>query len=345
MRSDENTHRSQTSKLSWPRLALISALVLLIGSVQQPSYADTTIFRLGTGGSAGTYYPIGSLIANALTSSSELHSEQPYGMKELVVIAQRATGSASNVIDIADGLLEGGLAQANVVHWAYSGAGPFAEDEPRANLRGLGTLYLESMHIVVRIGSDIEQVSDLAGKRVSLAEQGSGTRLDSLIVLREFELNDNSLNAVYLNTSDAIERMRNNELDAFFIIAGYPIQQVSAVIAEGIAKVIPLSGPRVDKIIANYPFFSQNVIPVGTYDNTSEIFTIGEPAQFIVSEDLDKELVYKLTAMLWSAQTLDLLATGHPKGHEVTIDAALTGMNIPLHPGALRFYEEQGLTQ
>ncbi len=301
--------------------------------------------RIGTGSSAGTYYPIGTLIAESITGSSQLHAGTAYEEPDLVAIAQRASGSASNVADLNDGLLEGALAQANIVHWAYEGSGPFEDEEPRDKLRTLATLYLESMHLIVRVGSNINSVKDLKGRRVSLDELGSGTRLDSLAVLEAFGLTSDIVDQVYLNTSDAIERLKNNELDAFFVVAGYPVDLVSRIVSDGLASVVPISGPLVDKIISDYTFFSSDLIPAGTYQNAEDIKTIGVPAQLILNKDLDDDFVYNLTSMLWSDATLAKLREGHPKGREVQLETALTGLNVPVHPGALRFYQEQGLTQ
>jgi len=330
----------QLNRLFWLPL-FIGALWSLTPTVQ----ADPFVFRIGTGGSAGTYFPIGSLIAKSLTGASQLHVDMPYNEPELIAIAQRAVGSASNVSDLNDGLLEGGLAQANIVHWAYHGSGPFEQDEPRDNLRGLATLYLESMHLVARTGININSVQDLEGRRVSLDELGSGTRVDSLVLLEAFGLSSSTVDTVYMNTSDAIERLRNNELDAFFVIVGYPVNIVSSLVAEGLAKVVPIDGPLVDKIISDYAFFSEDIIPAGTYQNAEDLKTIGVPAQLILNKELDDTLVYNLTSMLWSQQTLNVLSDGHPKGQEVQLESALTGMNVPLHPGAKRYYQEKGMLE
>jgi len=206
---------------------LIHALCVYCVLAPALAIAEPVIIRLGTGGSGGTYFPIGSLIAKAISGPAGIHKADSFYEPELIAIAQRGTGSASNVIDISEGLLEAGLAQADVVHWAFTGTGPFENQPPRDNLRGLATLYIESVHLVARTDANINSIADLKDKRVSLDELGSGTQLDVVPILAAYGLTTDSFRAVYLKPADAIDRLRNNQLDAFFIIAGFPVTTVS----------------------------------------------------------------------------------------------------------------------
>jgi len=312
-------------------------------ATSETAIAEPVVMRVGTGGSGGTYFPVGSLIAKAISGPAGIHKHESFYEPELIAIAQRGTGSASNVLDISQGLLEAGLAQADVVHWAFNGVGPFENEPARDNLRGLATLYIESVHLIARSDANITKIEDLVGKRVSLDEQGSGTMLDTLPILAAYGLSTESFKAVYLKPADAIDRLRRDELDAFFIIAGYPVKAVSNLVDNGQATVVSIAGEPTDSLIEEYPFFSKNDIPENTYKNTGNIKTIGVSAQLIISSSIDEELAYNITSMLWSNATQKLLSSGHPKGEEVRLESAMTGMNIPLHPGAKRFYREQGM--
>ncbi len=305
--------------------------------------AEQLTFRIGTGGTEGTYLPIGSLIAEAFTGKIKLDSSENNLDTELIAFAQRSTGSVSNVSDINNGLLEAGLAQADVVHWAFNGTGPFENDKRLENVRGIATLYLESVHLIARQDSNINSVNDLVGHRVSMDEQGSGTRLVSLAILNAYGLSVDSFESVYLKATDAIERLRLDELDAIMLVAGYPVNAVSELVAEGKARLIPITGPRAESISSRFPFFSTDSFPANTYQNNNAIPTLGVPAQLIINAAMDKELVYQLTRRLWNQQTLELLQTGHPKGKDVQLDSALAGMDVPLHPGAEKYYRELGL--
>jgi len=157
------------------RAGLAHSLFICCVAAPTITAADAVIIRLGTGGSAGTYFPIGSLIAKAISGPVGIHKDQTFYERELIAVAQRGTGSDSNVQDVSQGLLEAGLAQADIVHWAYTGSGPFENEPARDNLRGLASLYVESVHLIARSDAGITTINDLENKRVSLAEVGSGT--------------------------------------------------------------------------------------------------------------------------------------------------------------------------
>lgn len=303
--------------------------------------SDIRPFRIGTGGSSGTYFPIGGLIAQALgpVSQTSLLTGEKYS--NLRLLAQRSNGSVSNVGEIGNGLLESGLVQADVVHWAYHGSGPFSQRAPVTNLRAIATLYLESVHLVARRGSAISSVEDLAGKTVSVDEIGSGTQLDINPIFRAHNLELKSVKPVYLKAADAIDRMRDGRLDAFFIVAGYPVSGVSELIANGQADLIPIAGPGIDRLVDGHPFFTRDIIPKDTYANTNATDTLAVPAQWIVAAEIEDELVYRITKSLWSEHTARVLTEGHPKGQDVNFSSALLGMSIPLHPGASRYYRER----
>jgi TRAP transporter TAXI family solute receptor len=260
-----------------------------------------------------------------------------------LAIAQRSSGSVSNIREIEGGLLEAGLAQADVSHWAYYGQGPFTTETPKLKLRTVATLYLESLHLVVRNGSGITAVSDLVARRVGLDEAGSGTLLEVLPLLSAHNIAIADIKPVYLKLSDAIDRLRRNRLDAFFIVAGYPVAAISKLVSEDHATVISIDGAAIEKMLPEYPFITIDSIPVGTYNNTTEIVTLAVAAQLIVSAELDPDLVYGITRMLWGRKTLEHLAKGHPKGRQLNLETALLGNTVPVHEGARKYYMEVGL--
>jgi len=302
--------------------------------------AEPVLF-IGTGGSAGTYFPIGSLIAEAISDWAGHQRNSDYRIEGLNAIAQRSSGSASNVDDINAGLVEAALAQANIVHWSYTGTGPYEGTPAFKSLRTIGTLYFESLHLISRVGSGIDSIGDLAGHTVSVDEIGSGTQLDVASVFSLLELKSSDLNIVYLKANDAMDRLRRDEVDAFFIVAGYPVSGVAELIDEGLAKIVPIVGSVADALMDRYPYFSVDYIPANTYANSDAIKTLAMPAQLIVSEHLDEELVYRISAMLWSDETAGVLAAGHPKGKEISMAAALVNIGAPLHEGAARYYRER----
>ena len=330
------------------RLFLMTiGIVLALGNpVYHTQAEDLQFFRIGTGGIAGTYYPIGGMIAHAISNPpGALPCEQggSCGPPGLMVIAQSSNGSVANVRDIHNGHLESGFVQSDIAYWAYTGTGTFEGERPYSELRTIANLYQESIHIVVRQGSDIEQIRDLIGKRVSLDEPGSGTLIDAELVLDAYGITREDIEAEYMKAELAIRRIRENKLDAFFVVAGYPARAVSELASDGGVVLLPINGPEAELLVSRYRFFTYDEIPRGTYPGVAGIKTISVGAQWLVGTGLEDELVYEITRTLWNENSRKLLDSGHAKGGRITLETALRGLVIPLHPGARRFYSETGL--
>ena len=307
------------------------------------AFGESIVFRIGTGGSAGTYFPIGSLISQAITNA-DLQTRNEVGQKKTVVaIAQRSNGSVANVSDIENGLLEAGLSQADVAHWTFYATGPFSDMKPKKSIRTIASLYSESIHLVARKDSGIKSIDDLVGRKVSIDEFGSGTLFDVKLVLSAFGIELDDIEPVYLKPNDAIERFKNDTLDAFILVAGYPVQQVVDLAYEELATIIPIDGPVVEKLVNEHSFFSTDTVPAGTYKNSSDINTLSVSAQFIVNANLSDEMVYQISKTLWSKETRTRLGKGHPIGKAISLENAIKGVSIPLHPGAIRFYNEMNM--
>jgi TRAP transporter TAXI family solute receptor len=303
-------------------------------------------FRIGTGGVAGTYYPIGGLIADIIShppGARPCNRGGSCGVPGLVGIAQSSNGSVANVNAISSRTLESGFAQSDVAYWAYSGTGIY-EGEPKVDqLRAIANLYPESLHLVARKDAGIASVEDLVGKRVSLDEPGSGTLVDARIILDAYGISEDDLEAEYVKPSVAVAKMREGELDAFVIVAGYPTASVVEVCATIGCELIPIDGPKTDVLLEEHHFFAKDVIPAGTYAGIPETPTVSVGAQWVVGAEIEDDLVYSITRALSHENARKLLDDGHPRGKAITLETALDGIGIPLHPGAERFYREQGV--
>lgn len=308
---------------------------------------ELRIFRIGTGGIAGTYYPIGGMIAHAVSNPP---GDRPCdqggscGPPGLVAIAQSANGSVANVEDIRQRNLESGFVQSDVAYWAYTGTGTFKDDPPISELRSIASLYPESVHIVTRKDAGIDKVRDLIGKRVSLDEPGSGTLIDAQLVLNEYGISRQDIEVAYLKPDVAIKRIRSNKLDAFFFVAGYPARAVSELAADTELKLVPIDGPEVERLVARYRFFARDDIPADVYPGVARVDTVSVGAQWLVAATVDAETVYGITKTLWSNSSRKLLDNGHAKGRHITLKSALQGITVPLHPGAQRYYNEIGIS-
>jgi TRAP-type uncharacterized transport system substrate-binding protein len=290
----------------------------------QNALDGTRLFRIGTGGAQGTYFPIGTLIARAISESdASCVKAIGCGVPDLLAVAQQSNGSVSNVEAISAGVLEAGMVQADVAHWAYTGT--------------------ESVHLVVRRHSGMQTMSDLAGRRISLDEPGSGTLVDARIVLDAHGLEEADLKPVYTKPQYAAEKLTEGTLDAFFIVAGFPTESVMALTSRNTATLLPIERDVAKRIQKRYPFLTPSVIPAETYPGVPATRTLSVHAQLLVRASLSDELAYAITRELWSERTRQLLEKGHPKGREIRVESALQGIPIPLHPGAEKFYRERGL--
>ncbi len=322
------------------QLAAAALLPTAVGAQQM------TLFRIGTGGVAGTYYPIGGLLAAIISSppgARPCDQGGSCGVPGLVAIVQSSNGSVANVEGIAAGQLESGFVQSDVAFGAYHGTGAFADRAPVPGLRAIASLYVESVHLVVSADSDIREIGELRGKRVSLDSLGSGTHIDALLILEAHGLGVDDLDAQFIKPEQSTRAMLAGELDAFFIVAGYPTPSVLEMTRDHAARLLPIDGPLIDALVEAYPFFSRDIIPDGVYPGVPSTPTLGVVAQWLVHERLDADLAHDITAALWHPTHRALLDTGHAKGKEITLETALDGLGIPLHPGAERFYREMGM--
>jgi uncharacterized protein len=319
-----------------------------LGAGASATAQEMTFFRIGTGGVTGTYYPIGGLIADIISSPPGARTCErggSCGVPGLVGIAQSSNGAVANVDAISSGALESGFTQSDIAHWAYTGTGIYEGKPPVKNLRAIANLYPESIHLVARKGAGISSVKDLAGKRVSLDEPGSGTLVNARVILDAFGLSEDDLQAEHIKPTVGLSKMRDNQLDAFFFVAGYPTGSVEELCATVGCELIPINGPEVDSLLEHYPFFARDVIPAGTYAGVPETPTVSVGAQWVVAAEVDEDLVYGITKALWHENARILLDEGHARGHAITLETALDGVSIPLHPGAARYYREVGLLE
>lgn len=317
-----------------------------------PAPGITGMLRIGTGGQSGTYFPIGSLIARSI-SQMPVGSDycQPADSRDgqcgapgVMAVAQISNGSVANAAALQAGEVELALVQADIASWAYEGREVFAGKPRQDALRFVAHLYSEAMHVVVRRPANVSRISDLRGRVVALDEPGSGSLIHVRNLLGAYGLNEGDLRALYIKPDLALPRMSVGQLDAFFIVAGWPVKTVTDALATGNATLMPLDQEQVRGVMQRNPFLSFGRIPAGTYQGQPEMPTLMVGAQLIARADLPDVVVTALLEALWSARGQHILRSGHPRGSDIDFRAALTGRSIPLHPAAERFYRSRGLT-
>lgn len=325
---------------------LFVGAALVVGLTTSAVAQDLKFFTIGTGGTAYTYYPVGGVIANAISKppgSRPCEEGGSCGVEGLIASAVSSRGSVDNVNAIMSGLRNSGFAQSDVAYWAYTGTGTMAGQPPAEKLRTIAALFEEHIHLVALADSGIESVKDLAGKRVSLDEPGSGTYVDAGLILEANGLSIDDVTAEALKGNAASEALRNGKIDAFFVVAGYPAGSLVELASAADIKLVPIAGAGASDLTSTYGFFSQSSIPEGTYDGIAATETVSVGAQWYTSADEDADLVYEITKALWNDNSRTLLDVGHAKGVTITLDTALSGVGVPLHEGAERFYKEAGL--
>jgi len=329
--------------------ALFGAAVLVAGLAQGAAAQEMQFFRIGTGGTAGTYYPIGGLIANAISNppgSRACDAGGSCGVPGLIATAVASNGSVGNVNSIAGGALEAGFSQSDVAYWAQTGTGLWEGKPAVEKLRLIANLYPESIHLVARKDAGINGVADLKGKKVSLDEPGSGTLVDAKIILEAFGMTEADISAEYLKPDQAADRMRDGAMDAFFFVGGFPAGAIAELASQHDIALVPITGPEVDKLRETYSFFATDTVPGGTYKGQdADVATISVGAQLVTSADVSDELVYGITQALYNETTQKLFGAGHAKGKQINLDNATQGAGIPFHAGAEKFYKEAGKLQ
>ncbi len=324
-------------------LARVATALALLAA--RPSAAqETRFFRIATGSPTASYFPIGGLIANVISNppgSRDCEEGGSCGVPGLIAIAQTTQGSVENIELVAVGEYESGLTQADVAHWAWTGTNVFAKSGPVENIAAIANLYQESLSVVVRADSGIESVGNLLGKRVALGEKDSGTLVTARLVLSAYGLSEKRIKPQYLAVAPACERLQAGELDAFFVVSGHPIAALGELAESTPVRLLPLTGETAQILRAKHPFFTVDLVPAGAYRDVGNTITLGIGALWIVRADLDPDLVFAITRALWHPTSRKLLDSS-PAGRLIRPETALSGIPIPLHAGADRYYKETG---
>ena len=322
-------------------LAAVVVGLTLAGGLAQAQ--EMKFFRIGTGGAGGTYFPIGGLIANAISSppgSRSCDKGGTCGVPGLIAIAVSTNASVANVNAIHAGQLDAGLAGAQSVTQGYEGTGKFKGNK-KTNIRVIANLYPEDMHLVLPKGTKLGSLKDLEGKKVGVAAAGSGTQVSVRMILKHYGIKANEQE---LGLSQSTQRLADGQLDAFFYAGGTPFAsliQLGSTKGFELYKFSAAEQKAINKII---PYYVESNIPGGVYENIkTDTPTVAVNGQLITSKDQPEELIYAITKALWSKKTRGLLDKGHAKGKAIRLETALKGVLIPLHPGAERYYKEVGM--
>ncbi|MBL8671134.1 MAG: TAXI family TRAP transporter solute-binding subunit [Alphaproteobacteria bacterium] len=306
---------------------------------------EMRFFRIATGSAGGVYFPLGGKLASVISSPpGSLACERGgrCGVAGLVAVAHQTKGSTENAALIDSGAMESGLVQADIAFAATHGERSFA-GRPLSNLRAIASLFPEAIHVAVRADSTIYDIKGLRGRRVAIGPLGSGTHDDSLLVLAAYGLGSTDLDMRPVRVDDAIGDMRAGTLDAVFFLGGFPAAAMRQLAEATPIRLLPLAGPAADALIRDKPFFKQAVIPGTIYKGVLDTVTLAVDALWLVNADVPEDLVHGVTRALWHESAQALLASGGQVGRKLSLERALDGLIVPLHPGAVRYYRERGI--
>jgi TRAP transporter TAXI family solute receptor len=322
------------------------AMGLLVAAwAGQAQAQEIRYFRIGTGAPETSYFPIGGVIASAVSNppgARACDKGGSCGVPGLIALAQTTNGSIDNLNQIAAGSLDSGLCQANIAAAAANGKPPFDGDHAMPGLRAIANLYQEGVHVVVHADAKIDSVGDLKGLRVAIGENGSDAAVTSLLVLGAYGLTEKRIKPAYLSLADAAPKFVNGEIDAIIALGSYPVPAIVDLAGATPIKLVAIDDAKAEALRETAPYLTVDLIPAGAYQGVESTVTLGVGALWVVDENLDPELVYQLTRALWHSSTRRLLDQAGPVGQKIRLDAALLRLPIPLHPGAERYYAELG---
>ena len=303
--------------------------VLLMWTFARASGANMFL-SIATGGEAGVYHPLGNGLAKLLTAH----------LSDVEVTARTSNASAANIGLIAGREVELALVQNDVAFRAARGEKPFKE--PVKNLTMIASLYPEQVQCFTVRGNGVKTLSDLRGKHVSVGTTDSGTidSVNAILSLAGIKYAD--INADFLDFANTALRIQSEQLDAGFVVAGYPTAAVTALAAKKELDLVAFEDDLLDKLSAAYPFFTRDVIPAGTYDGIDhDTPTIAVMAVLVCDSDMSDNLVYDIAKAIF--ENLAELAPAHPKAEMIALDKALYAAVIKVHPGAAKYYAEKGV--
>ena len=311
---------------------VIVTIVAILAALSLTAVASAaTYMSIATGGTTGTYYAVGGALASAVTKEGKIQCT-----------AETGNASVANVNLIATKGIEIAFVQNDITYWAVNGQLMF-QGKPLKNIRAVASLYPEHIQVVTAKGSGINKISDLKGKRVGVGAPGSGVEGDVQAIFKVAGLTYADLKkADFLDFAATASRFKDNQIDAGFVVAGYPTAAIMDLTTTKDVDLLSFDAAFLKKLHKAYPFFVASKIPAKTYRGIDkDVMTPAVMAILITNDSVPEEDIYNfLTAMF---KNLDDVAAVHAKGKEITLKGALDGLTAPLHPGAVKFYKEKGL--
>jgi len=313
------------------KVGAIAAAVMGAGAVNAQEF-----ITIGTGSVTGVYYPTGGAICKLVNKGRKEHN--------IRCSVESTGGSGYNVNTIRAGELDFGVVQSDSQYNGYNGLGEFSEFGPYKKLRAVFSLHTEPFNIIVRSDSGIEGLKDLAGKRVNIGNPGSGDRATMGVVMNAMGwTNDSFKLASELKGSERSQALCDNKIDAFIYMVGHPNGSIKEATTSCDAKLISATGPQIDKLVTDNPYYTYTTVPADMYRGTNtDVKSFGVAATLVTSADVSDAVAYNVAKAVF--EDFDTFKRLHPAFANLKKeDMVKAGISIPLHPGAVKYYKEMGL--
>ena len=280
--------------------------------------------RIAAGGRSGVYFKYGGALAGVIDNKTN---------SDVVVLS--SGGSVENIRLLRENRAELAFVQNDIMTYAYDGAGIFSTDGAFKDFSAVAGLYPEACQIVAR--SDIEDIRDLKGRRVSIGDEGSGTELNAIQILSAHGMSEADIDADHLSFGASVTALREGKIDAFFCTAGVPTPAVSELAASGEIRILGIGAAHAKSIIDSYPYYSRHTIVAGAYPGlNATVETVAVRAALVASDRMSADDVFAITKLLF--ENKDDIAAMCEEGKELDRESAVNGIPIPLHAGAEKFY-------
>lgn len=315
-------------------LLKVTATTALLVSTSAVKAQD--FISIGTGSVTGVYYPTGGAICQLINRNTKTHN--------IRCSVESTGGSIYNVNTIRSGELDFGIVQSDWQYHGYNGTNQFESQGPNPKLRAMFSLHTEPFNIIARTDANINNVSDLKGKRVNIGNPGSGDRATMAVVMKAMNWTEKDFKlASELKGSERSQALCDNKIDAFIYMVGHPNGSIKEATTSCDAKLVSATGVQIDQIVAENPYYTYTSVPAGLYRGTdSEVKSFGVAATLMTSTDVSDEVAYNVAKAVF--ENFDTFKRLHPAfAYLKKEDMVKAGISIPLHPGAVKYYKEVGL--
>ncbi len=291
--------------------------------------AKQQFINIATGGTAGTYYPLGGAIAEILNKN----------IPGVNASAQTTGASVANINLLATGKVDIAFVQNDIAFYAVNGTEMY-KDKKVSNVMGLASLYPETVQIITLEKTGIKTLADVKGKRVAVGAAGSGTEANARQILETYGITYNDIKVQYLSFGEAAGALKDGNVDIAFVTAGHPTAAIQDIATQEKVVVVPVAADKADALIKKYPFYTKLTIPAKTYNNqNADVPAVAVMAMLAVTDKMGEDMGYKITKAIFT--NTERIKAAHSIGKQITKDTANNGMPIKLNAGAEKFYKEK----